>query len=86
LASSYDPVTGDMDFSLALKSLKRGGTVARRKWGGSLCVYLNHLNTPVIEGYGGMGQSISLPWEPWGEDIMAPDWVEVMVELHKEAA
>lgn len=72
---AYNAATGEMDFGLALKSLKLGNAVARKEWLNSglppRFVYMEH-------GKLYLSGSRKPEWFPWSAEILAEDWVEMI--------
>lgn len=68
----YDPLTGNLDFSQALVSLRQGQRVARRKWLAN--VYLVIDDDEIL-----MANSNSkYHWMVSPKDLLAEDWYELI--------
>ena len=85
----YDPATGHMCFSLALKSLKNGATVARKKWVSEGAkthpqVYMSATSTKSQLVLENTPRYNKILWDPWQEDLLATDWFEVVMEPRKD--
>lgn len=81
-----------MNFSKALKALKKGKLVAREEWYGDLCIYLVSNETVTFARKDGYelefpaciymsdGKMSPDPYYPTQTDILAEDWIEVELE------
>lgn len=72
----YDPTTGHLCFSEALKYLKGSRPVARASWKGSAqlwCVF-GELMLFIPNG----DSHTALFWTPSSQDVLAEDWVAVI--------
>jgi hypothetical protein len=73
----YDPSTGEMDFSLALRSLRQHNRITRAQWRGGLYLELDG-NTIRIRGNMPSGKIVDEDWQPWSEDLLAFDWKDLI--------
>lgn len=69
----YNAATGEMCFSNALLSLKRGNRIARKSWGGRC--YLTIEGNLIRSVY---SIEIRQPFNINSQDLLALDWVEVI--------
>lgn len=67
----YDPVTGHIDFSLALEVLKRGQRVKRSDWGDTYVALKD-------KGFYMWHRDRDVAWVPTWEEMLATDWLEVV--------
>ena len=68
----YDALTGNLDFSEALKSLRNGNRVARRSWYPDVYLF-------VDEGKLFMSNKTNFyHWFVGPTDLMAEDWYELV--------
>lgn len=68
----YDPTTGLLCFSLALRELKRGQRVARMCWAGQQSVAFIEGALLVF-----LPDNERFPWFPTQADVLAEDWVQL---------
>jgi hypothetical protein len=79
----YDPVSGCIDFSLALDTLRRGERVARHGWNGKgMWIQIQRpddhskMSRPYIYMHAANGDLV--PWVASQSDLLAEDWYEVI--------
>lgn len=68
----YDPLTGNLDFSQALVSLRQGQRVARRKWLAN--VYLVIDDDEILMA----NNNSKYHWMVSPKDLLAEDWYELI--------
>lgn len=81
--AKYDAATGEMDFGMALDSIKSGSKVTRSGWNGKgMWVKLQRpdegskMSLPYI--YMRTTRGDLVPWVASQTDILADDWLEVV--------
>lgn len=81
--AKYDAATGEMDFGMALDSIKSGRKVARTGWNGKgMWVKLQRpdegskMSLPYM--YMRTARGDLVPWVASQTDILADDWLEVI--------
>lgn len=81
--SKYNATTGEMDFGLALDSLKNGNKLSRTGWNGKgMWIHMQRpgenskMTLPYI--YMHTADKHFIPWLASQTDILADDWVEVL--------
>lgn len=81
--ANYNAATGEMDFAMALDSLKAGNKVARNGWNGSgmwIKVQRPDENSKMSRPYLYMRtvDGDLVPWVASQSDLLGDDWVEVI--------
>lgn len=79
----YNATTGEMDFGMALDSLKAGNKVARKGWNGKgmwVKVQRPDENSKMSRPYIYMRtvEGDLVPWVTSQSDLLEDDWVEVI--------
>lgn len=69
----YDPVSGELCFSIALRELKRGQHFTRVAWQEAQSVSLLDGVLTVR-----LNDDESFPWFPVQADLLAEDWIQLV--------